>query len=409
MNSRKQRKIMSFIGNVVLFLSFFFLPICFAFQSDRSHEDTLFLESRPPEYRQYYEKYLKQGEHDAVLNLMEIGIKALKDKNLVEAAYAFDNALKRIEFVFSDSEAAQKARSLWYSEEEKDFKGEPYERVMAYYYRGLIYLMNGDYENARATFQSGILQDAFAEEQQYRADFSSLILLVGRAASKMGVDHLREDAYQELAKVNPEVAIPKKNHNVIFIAEPGKSPRKLRDGVGHFDLVFRRGKKFKDQSAKVVLNKTEIPLRLADDVFMQASTRGGRAVDRIIKGKVFFKEGSEATGEVLTTVGKTIVGLSAVDSASMNSGAQIGAVLTLVGVGAKIFARNVNAKADKRYWKSLPNTILMSTAYVENLDDLKNIAVLYLDKYDNELSSFDSVTIVKINDNNAIVWSKSNE
>lgn len=408
MNSRKQRKIMSYTGNFVLLIGFFFLPNCFAFNSDRSIEDTRFLESRPPEYRQHYEKYLKQGERDAVLNLMEIGTKALKDKNLVEAAYAFDNALERIEFVFSDNEAAYKARSLWYGEEEKDFKGEPYERAMAYYYRGVIYLMNGDYENARATFQSGILQDAFAEEQQHRADFSSLILLVGWAASKMGADHLMEDAYHELGKINPEIAIPKKNHNVLFIAETGKSPRKLRDGVGHFDLVFRRGKKFKDQSAKIVLNKTEIPLRLTDDVFMQASTRGGRAVDRIIKGKVLFKEGSQATGDVLTTAGKTIVGLSSVDSASMNSGAQIGTVLSLVGVGAKIFARNVNAKADKRHWKSLPNNILMSTTYVENLDDLKKISVLYLDKYDNELLSFNSVTIVRINDNNAIVWSKSN-
>lgn len=399
---------MSYIGNAVLLLAFFFLPACSAFNLDGTPGDALFLESRPKEYRKHYEKYLKQGEHDAVLNLMEIGIKAFEDKNLEEAAYAFDNALKRIEFIFSDNEAAQKARSLWYGEEEKDFKGEPYERVMAYYYRGLIYLIEGDYENARATFQSGILQDAFAEEQQYRADFSSLILLVGWAASKMNSEHLMEDAYHELAIINPEVATPKKNHNVIFIAETGKSPRKLRDGVGHFDLVFRRGKKFQDQSAKMVLNKADIPLYLADDVFVQASTRGGRAVDRIIQGKVLFKEGSKATGEVLTTVGKTIVGLSAVDSVSMNSGAQLGTVLTLVGVGAKIFARNVNAKADKRYWKSLPNTILMSTAYVENLDDLKNISVLYLDKYDNELPSLDSVTIVKINDNNAIVWSKSN-
>ena len=29
-------------------------------------------------------------------------------------------------------------------------KGEPYERAMVYYYRGLIFLRNGDYENARA-------------------------------------------------------------------------------------------------------------------------------------------------------------------------------------------------------------------------------------------------------------------
>lgn len=396
---------MLFIGKIVLFLAFIVVPYNSAFAAYKEQEDARFLESRPKEYQSLYQKYLKQGEHNAVLNLMEIGLQALKDENLTEAAYAFDNALRRIELVFADNDAALKARSLWYSVEEKDFKGEPYERVMAYYYRGLIYLMQGDYENARATFQTGVLQDAFAEEQQFRADFSSLILLIGWAASKMNSDHLMDDAYRELKNINPSLVTPEKHHNVIYIAETGKSPRKLRDGVGHYELVFRRGKKFKDKSAKMTLNDTDIPLVQAEDVFIQANTRGGREIDRIIQGKVQFKEGAVATGKALTSVGNTVVQLSSIDSSGAAVG--IGAALTLVGVGAKIFAKNVNAKADKRYWKSLPNNIMMATGFVDNLDDLKNISVNYLDKYDNELSGFDSVTIVKINDNNAIVWSLS--
>lgn len=397
---------MSFIGNFALLIVFFIIPIYPSFAIDEAQKNAQFLESRPEEYRNLYKKYLKQGEHNAVLNLMEIGTQALKDENLVEAAYAFDNALNRIEYVFADNEAALKARSLWYGEAEKDFKGEPYERVMVYYYRGLIYLMQGDYENARATFQSGILQDAFAEEQQFRADFSSLILLVGWTASMMNAEHLMADAYRELKTVNANINIPEKHHNVIFIAETGKSPRKLRDGVGHYDLVFRRGKKFKDKSAKMTLNNKQIPLMVTDDLFVQANTRGGRTVDRIIKGKVLFKAGSESAGDVLTSVGNTVIQLSSIDKSS--SGTEIGAVLSLVGVGAKIFSRNVNAKADNRYWKSLPNNILMSTGYVDNLEKLKNISVHYLDKFDNELPSIGSVTVIKINDNNAIVWSKAN-
>ncbi|GAA6170926.1 hypothetical protein NBRC116592_05960 [Colwellia sp. KU-HH00111] len=397
---------MSFIGKLSLLVVFFVIPFCPVLAKEQAQRNSQFLENRPVEYQKLYKKYLRQGEHNAVLNLMEIGTQALKDENLNEAAYAFDNALKRIEMVFADNEAALKARSLWYGEQEKDFKGEPYERVMAYYYRGLVYLMQGDYENARATFQSGILQDAFAEEQQFRADFSTLILLVGWSAAMMNSEHLMTDAYRELKAINANVTLPEKHHNVIFIAETGKSPRKLRDGVGHYDLVFRRGKKFKDKSAKMTLTEKEIPLMLTDDLYVQATTRGGRAVDRIIKGKVLFKEGAEAVGETLATVGNTVVQLSSIDN--NNSGAGIGAALTLVGVGAKIFSKNVNAKADNRYWKSLPNKILMSTAYVENLDNLKDISVHYLDKYDNELPSIDSVTIVKINDKNAIVWSKAN-
>ena len=48
---------------------------------------------------------------------------------------------------------------------------------MAYYYRGVLYLRDGDYENARASFKGGMLQDGFAEEEQNRSDFALLSFL----------------------------------------------------------------------------------------------------------------------------------------------------------------------------------------------------------------------------------------
>ncbi|MFP3441488.1 hypothetical protein R0K18_27540, partial [Pantoea sp. SIMBA_133] len=83
-----------------------------------------------------------------------------------EAKNTLTQARLEIENVYADSDAARKARSIWYEEAEKDFKGEPYERAMVYLYLGLIYLEEGDYGNARASFLAGLLQDAFAEEEQ---------------------------------------------------------------------------------------------------------------------------------------------------------------------------------------------------------------------------------------------------
>ena len=54
-------------------------------------------------------------------------------------------ALDRIEAVYADNAKAEAARSKFTKENAKDFKGEPYERAMAYYYRGLAYLAEGDY------------------------------------------------------------------------------------------------------------------------------------------------------------------------------------------------------------------------------------------------------------------------
>ena len=48
------------------------------------------------------------------------------------AEQAFDVALVGIEQVYAETESAEKARSVWHAEAVKDFKGEPFERVMSY-------------------------------------------------------------------------------------------------------------------------------------------------------------------------------------------------------------------------------------------------------------------------------------
>ena len=43
-----------------------------------------------------------------------------------------------------NDKSAKKARSYFSEESKKIFQGEPYERVMAYYYRGILYWMDGE-------------------------------------------------------------------------------------------------------------------------------------------------------------------------------------------------------------------------------------------------------------------------
>jgi len=93
------------------------------------------------------------------------------------AADTLDRALAIVESTHGAGPEAAKARSLWYEEGCKIFKGEPYERCMMYYYRGLLYLWKKDYGNAHACFANGILQDAFAEEEQDQCDFGLLYFL----------------------------------------------------------------------------------------------------------------------------------------------------------------------------------------------------------------------------------------
>ena len=74
-----------------------------------------------------------------------------------------DDAIARIGGIIANSADAARARSLFSPESSKVFIGEPYERVMAFYYRGLLYWRDGQPDNARACFRSAQLLDSDAE------------------------------------------------------------------------------------------------------------------------------------------------------------------------------------------------------------------------------------------------------
>ena len=105
--------------------------------------------------------------------------------------------MDRIEAIYADNAKAEAARSKFTKENAKDFKGEPYERAMAYYYRGLAYLAEGDYENARASFKGGMLQDTLAANEKYNADFASLAFLEGWSSQCMGRKDAAASAFAE--------------------------------------------------------------------------------------------------------------------------------------------------------------------------------------------------------------------
>ena len=406
MNSKKLLKMMLFIINtknitrfLLVLFSFFLIGNSFAAQNP---EDIV--ASKSDYLQPLYKKLFKSGQRNAVLNYMEIGSLAFKHKDLAEANIAFDNAIRNIELIYKDDPNIEKARSLWYEESIKDFKGEPYERVMAYYYRGLSYLIEGDVENARAMFVGGLLQDAFAEEKQHRADFAIMMYLSAWSAMKMNAEHLWESSLKGYQHLRPSFPLPKPDDNVLVIVETGKAPRKLADGIGKYELVYRKGKKFKDKQAQLTIKQTDTRLYPVEDLFWQASTRGGRAVDRIIKGKVQFSESSRNVGDALSQTGNTLVEWSALGDSS-NTLQGLGTAISVIGLASKMVSLNIETKADTRYWKSLPNTIHVHSFKSDNINDIQINA---LDKYGNVLSMKKLKTnIFPLPNKYTIIWAKS--
>ena len=330
---------------------------------------------KPAGLRPLYRDLFQQGRRNEVLNLMEIGVKAFRLGHHRIAKTVLDRAIANIESVYADNEAARKARSLWYEEGEKDFKGEPYERSMVYFYRGLLFLREADYGNARASFLSGLLQDAFAEEEQHTADFASLVFLAGWAAKLHGKDKLAKEHFAEYRQLRPDGPVPNGGDNVLVVAETGTSPRKLADGVGHYELVYRRGKGFSEQRARIQLDQERRELYPVEDVFFQASTRGGRTVDRIIEGQVKFKKRTEKVGSNLTAVSDNnlLAGAAAASGGAVAAGAGL---LTAIGVASQGLSARSKTRADTRYWHRLPDTVHVQTLHRPDTPDALRVEFL---------------------------------
>ncbi|MCA8892557.1 MAG: hypothetical protein KDA56_12210 [Hyphomonas sp.] len=321
-------------------------------------EVNAYIASKPAALQPGYRQLVAGGQRDSVLNNMEIASIALRYGEYAEAADSIDRALLDIDQYFGLTEEALKARSLWYEEGSKTFKGEPYERAMANYYRGMLDLRVGDYDNARASFANGNLQDAFAEEEQYRSDFALLIFLAAWSAEKAGSTSLANERYAELAQLRADFQRPPPDHDTLVVVETGKSPRKLADGVGHAELVYRRGKQFRDKYVRLGLG-SGIQAYPMEDIFLQASTRGGRQVDRILEGKIKYRNNATVRGSALTDAASVFneVALTTQDSGIGN----VAAGLSLIGSMQLLAAQNAKPRADTRYWSGLPDTVHVFT------------------------------------------------
>lgn len=340
---------------------------------------------------------------DATLHTLQAGVAAMAEGKTGPAAEHFDAALASIEGMFANTEGAAKARSLWYEEGTKDYKGEPYERAMAYYYRGLLYLVEGDYENARASFRGGILQDAFAEEQQYRSDFAALMMLEGWSSQVNREAGMARDTYAEVKRLRPRWAEPPASANLLVVAELAGSPRKLGDGIGNHEIVYRRPKRTPERSLRVELDGKPQAVAMAEDVFFQASTRGGRPVDRLIEGKVAFQKTTGEVGEVLGTLASEG---SVISSAYGGGGGRALGAVAAVGAIASLISVNVQPRADVRYWNNLPETLHIGAVQHQGLP--QNVNVTLFDEQGQPVPA-ESLRIQKWIDvrGNGLIWIKT--
>ncbi len=328
-------------------------------------------------------------EGDKVLNLMNIGGNLFSDRHFSLSQKLFMEASFEIEALYGMSAEArklrqrffteaEKARSPYYEEQVKFFRGEPYERMMVYYYLGLSYLLKGDYENAHAAFINGQLQDAIAEEEQYQSDFPPLEGLLYFTARKMS-SSVQGKHRKRLQEMRSELKMNHLKAPLIVIIESGQSATKIQQGK-HKEILSFKCNTDEVSKVNVVSEKQTLPLIKSGYLCWQAITRGGREIDGILAQKALWKttlgkidknsiqirnqiSDKQADAERFLMIEADVYTNSNNNSLpAAPTMSQFGSMMSTIQVAAtRAWKKSVRPEADTRTWTTLPAHIWLGT------------------------------------------------
>jgi tetratricopeptide (TPR) repeat protein len=282
---------------------------------------------------------------DKVLWQCRTAAVALRRGEYAEAKALLDDVLLTIGGISAKDPSARKARGLFRGEAVKTFRGEPYERAMAYFYRGVLYWMDGELDNARACFRSAQFQDSDTENKEYAGDYVLMDYLDGLATVKLGGDGAdAAKRAQESAKLFRPPGYDAQA-NVFVFAEYGHGPTKYAPGQYLEQLRFRAGESA-IRSVALKVNDWKVRLEPYDDLNFQATTRGGRVMDHVLGNKAVFKSATDKVGDAALFGGLLL--------STQKSTRDAGLGLAAAGLVSKLFSAAANPAADTRSWDNLP-------------------------------------------------------
>jgi tetratricopeptide (TPR) repeat protein len=326
------------------------------------------------------------------LNDLETARQRLLDVNLFFDQYNTENREK-------------KALSVFGEEAEKIFLGDPYERSTTYLLLSLIYMGKGDYDNALAAVKNGILSDTDATANSTDSDYTLLHLIEGKlymlrgqpdmakqsfeAAKKsfryshpsvrdlvsnrleflemkgmsdkerkqlkinesideltLKIEAIDNEILEKTEEINVEEdigALLSGAYNTLIIVPVGKGPTKNRKGK-NANLVFFEENLTDYQPPEMYLDSEKLPnapCQNIADINFQATTRAGRKMDAILKGKAVYQKTTVDVGEWIADIGDDVDGMA-------------GLAITLIGVAVQGIGGAMNADADTRTCQLVP-------------------------------------------------------
>jgi len=330
-------------------------------------------------------------KRDRVLWEYRTAATAMRRGQFSDAKQLLDDALLTLGGIYGPDKGARKARGYFSAEAKKNFIGEPYERVMAYYYRGILYWIDGELDNARACFRSGEIMDSDAENKTYSSDYVLLDYLDGLTTAKLGSDgsEALKRAQAEARLVKPPEYDPQAN--VMFFVEFGNGPLKYATGQYGEELRFRPGNSAV-HSLQIKVDGQTVRTEPYDDLTFQATTRGGRVMDHILANKAVFKTATDTAGNVGIIGGAILAGQQGRHSAAD----EVGVGLLAAGVISKIFSAATTPEADTRAWDNLPQFLSFGVARLPA--GPRSVTVEFLDASGSPMANLTRTVTINVSD-----------
>jgi len=280
---------------------------------------------------------------DEALWACELGVAAMLSGRESAAWKAFDLASRTMGTLESSSRETR--RAILGEEATKRWKGDPHERAMGAYYKGILYWRRGDLDNASACFKSGLLADGYSEVGEHQVDFAALSFLLGWVSFERGRSEQARFSFNEASQHAPQNLLfddpAPGEHNILTVVEIGEGPHKVRTGAyGSVAKYERQAPAVSAVEIRVDGVSHGVSAR-ATDLYHQAMTRGKKVLDGIRKGKAVFKATATTAGIVMINRG-----------ARKNDHG-----LMIAGAGALLAGMLTNPAADVRYWTLLPDSI----------------------------------------------------
>ncbi|HAV64972.1 MAG TPA: hypothetical protein DCY13_21695, partial [Verrucomicrobiales bacterium] len=156
--------------------------------------------------------------------------------------------------------------------------------------------------------------------------------------------------------------------NVILFVDFGAAPQKYAAGEFGEQLKFRHGRS-PVKSARLKFATQTLSIAPTDDLYFQATSRGGRVMDHVLANKAVFKQTTGALGDAAIISGAVL--------ASNRDTQDAGLVVLGAGILSKIFSAATRTEADTRTWHNLPQ--YLSFAILELPPGKHSLTVEFLD------------------------------